>query len=71
MRRAREDIEFTEREFRAGRRLVTHGEVVALKDAYKQLREDESKNRPDIWSTGLAARIGAGNVGTPVMPTGN
>lgn len=66
LRRLREDIEFTERELRAGRRIVTYGEVVRLKDLYELVREDESNNRPDVWSTGLTAKIGTGNVGKPV-----
>ena len=65
LRRVREDIEFTERELGANRRIVTYGEVVALRKAYETVREDESKNRPDVWSTGISPSVGSGNVGTP------
>jgi hypothetical protein len=66
LRRVREDIEFTERELRAGRRIVTYGEVMGLRRTYELVREDESKNRPDVWSTGLAPNVGKGDVGVPV-----
>jgi SMODS and SLOG-associating 2TM effector domain len=66
MRRLREDIEFIERELRADRRIVTYGEVVALRNTYESVREDESKNRPDVWSTELNPNVGKGRVGTPV-----
>ncbi|KAF2101477.1 hypothetical protein NA57DRAFT_72919 [Rhizodiscina lignyota] len=69
LRRVREDIEFTERELRAKRRIVTYGEIIALKDAYDQVRKDEGMNRPDFWSTGLDPKVGGGNVGKSSFPS--
>jgi hypothetical protein len=58
LRRVKEDIEFTERELRAQRRIVTYGEVVALKNSYDSVREDQVKNSPDIWNAGVGSPAG-------------
>lgn len=51
LRRVRENIEFTERELRAEVRTVTYGECVQLRMAYENVREDETKNHPDVWTS--------------------
>jgi hypothetical protein len=63
LRRVREDIEFTERELRAGRRIVTYGEIVTFKKAYESVREDEVKNSPDVWNAGVGSIVGKSNTG--------
>jgi hypothetical protein len=65
LRKVREDIEFTERELRARRRIITYSDVIKLRTAYEQVRDDQSKNRPDFWSTGLDAKAGTASVGRP------
>lgn len=50
LRKIRDDIEFTERELRAGMRTVTYQECVDLRNAYENVREDATKNHPDTWT---------------------
>ncbi|KAF2255551.1 hypothetical protein BU26DRAFT_512523 [Trematosphaeria pertusa] len=49
LRELRERVEWLERELEAGMREVRYGEVVALREAYRTMREDESINRPEYW----------------------
>ena len=57
LRSVRDDIEWIERELRAGRKVITFIDVAKLRDAYEICREDERKNRPDTWATGLKAPL--------------
>ncbi|KAF2499462.1 hypothetical protein BU16DRAFT_523943 [Lophium mytilinum] len=50
LRRVRERIEWVERELETGKREVRYSEVVALKELYERIREDEQKNRPGSWT---------------------
>jgi hypothetical protein len=51
LRRVREKIEFTERELVAGVRTVTYGECLQLRTDYENIRDDETKNHPDTWTS--------------------
>ena len=53
LRKVREDIEGTERELRTGGMTVTFADVAKLRDAYEICRDDERKNHPDTWTSGL------------------
>jgi hypothetical protein len=50
LRKVREKIEWLEKELEAGKREVRYSEVVALKEMYQRIREDEQKNRPETWT---------------------
>jgi hypothetical protein len=51
LRRVREEIEFLDRELRAGARAVTMRDVIRVRHAYEIVRNDEIKNSPDVWNS--------------------
>ena len=61
LRKVRDDVEFTERELRAGVRTVTYQECVDLRTAYENVREDANKNHPDSWTSWTSIAAGSGS----------
>lgn len=53
LRKVRDDIEFMERELRAGTRDVMYDEVVKLRNDYEKARGDELRNNPNTWTSFL------------------
>jgi hypothetical protein len=53
LRKVRDNIEFTERELRAGAKDVIYDEVVKLRNDYETARDDALRNHPDSWTSFL------------------
>jgi hypothetical protein len=58
LRRVREDIEWTERILRTNAAPILYAEVISLRNSYEQCRDDEVKNQPDSWNSGLSPAVG-------------
>jgi hypothetical protein len=58
LRRVKDDIDLMERELRVGKKPVSYGAAIALRDEYGVCREDEETNHPDTWTSGLSTTTG-------------
>jgi hypothetical protein len=53
LRKAKEEIEWIDRELRAGARTITLRQAMLCRLKYTTTRDDELRNMPDVWSSGL------------------
>jgi hypothetical protein len=70
LRKVRENIEFMERELVCHARTVTLRQVMQLRSDYEQVRDDELKNSPDIWSASGSAQSTAAKARAGLPPPG-